>query len=323
MGVVISWGVALLTTYWVMKNQRTMNAGTTDTTKRSHRAALLALALMVVIWAYSWIVMKQVTRWTGPFDFVAMRFVLGTLVLFAVLVLRGQSLAPPPLGLTLAVGLCQTAAFQGLSQWALVSGGAGRVSMLAYTMPFWSVLFAWWLLHERPSARQWAGIALAVVGLVFVIAPWHAMGSWRSTLLAVVSGCLWGLGTVLTKRMFQVHRPSALSFTAWQMALGSVFLVVVAWLVPQRATEWSAGMVLSLLYAAVLASSLAWVLWFLIIDRLPTTVASLSSLCVPITAILMAWAFLGERPDADEGMGIALIVLGLVAVSGIGARRRV
>lgn len=305
-----------------MQKQKTAKADAVNPMRRSRRAALLALALMVVIWAYSWIVMKQVTRWAGPFDFAALRFGLGALVLFAVLVLRRQPLAPPPLGLTLAVGLCQTAAFQGLSQWALVTGGAGRVSMLAYTMPFWSVLFAWWVLSERPSARQWAGIALAVTGLVFVIAPWQALGSGQSTLLAVASGCLWGLGTVLTKRMFQLHHPSALSFTAWQMALGAVFLAVVAWLVPQRAIEWTTGMVLGLLYAAVLASSLAWVLWFLIIDRLPTTVASLSSLCVPITAILMAWAFLGERPDAAEGAGIALIVLGLLAVSGIGTRRK-
>lgn len=289
---------------------------------KSPRVALLALAVMVVIWAYSWIVMKQVTRYIGPFDFAALRFGLGSVVLFAVLVLRGLPLAPPPLGLTVAVGLCQTAAFQGLSQWALVSGGAGRVSVLAYTMPFWSVLFAWWVLRERPSARQWAGIALAVAGLVFVIEPWHPLGSWQSTLLAVVSGGLWGLGTVLTKRMFQRHHPSALSFTAWQMLLGSVFLAVAAWLVPQRAIEWAPGMIFGLVYAAVLASSLAWVLWFFIIDRLPTTVASLSSLSVPITAILMAWALLGERPDASEGTGIALIILGLLVVSGIGARAR-
>lgn len=288
----------------------------------SSRSAMLALVVMVLIWAYSWIVMKQVTRWAGPFDFSALRFGLGSVVLFAVLVLRGQSLKPPPLGLTLAVGVCQTAAFQGLSQWALVSGGAGRVSVLAYTMPFWSVLFAWWLLRERPGRRQWAGIALAVVGLVFVIEPWHALGSGLSTLLAVVSGCLWGLGTVLTKRMFQLHQPSALSFTAWQMLLGSVFLAAVAWLVPQRAIEWSSGMIFGLLYASVLASSLAWVLWFRIINRLPATVASLSSLCVPVTAILMAWAFLGERPDAAEGAGIVLIVLGLLIVSGAGMRRK-
>lgn len=292
------------------------------TRSKSPHAALLAMTVVVVLWGYSWIVMKQVTRYAGAFDFVALRFGLGTVVLFGVLLALRQPLRPPPLSLTVAVGVCQTAAFQGLSQWALESGGAGRVSVLAYTMPFWSVLFAWWVLRERPRRHQWLGIALAVIGLALVIEPWHGLGSWQSTLLAVTSGCLWGLGTVLTKRMFQLHRPPALSFTAWQMLVGSVLLAVLAWIVPQRPIDWAPAMVFGLLYAAVLASSLAWVLWFFVIDRLPATVASLSSLCVPVTAILMAWALLGERPDLVEGAGIVLIVLGLLTTSGIVTRTR-
>lgn len=290
-------------------------------TDNPRRAALLALAVMVLVWGYSWIVMKQMMRYIGPFDFSVLRFGIGAAVLFLVLLLRGESLRPPPLKETMVVGLCQTAAFQGLSQWALVSGGAGRVSLLTYTMPFWSVLFAWWVLRERPSRRQWLGIALAVVGLVCVIEPWERLGSWQSTALAVTSGCFWGMGTVLSKRMFVRHHPSPLSFTAWQMFFGALILAVVAWLVPSRSIAWGPELVAGLLYAAVLASSLAWVLWAFIVDSLPATVASLSSLCVPITAIVMAWVLLHERPDAMEGLGIVLIVSGLLAISGIGARR--
>jgi drug/metabolite transporter (DMT)-like permease len=73
-----------------------------------------------------------------------------------------------------------------------------------------------------------------------------------------------------------------------------------------------------LAYSVLLASSLAWLLWFLVIRRLPATVAGLSSLAVPVTAVLMAWAILRERPDVMEGVGIALIVCGLMAVSGLG-----
>ena len=54
------------------------------------RGALWALAAMVLIWAYSWIVMKQVLRYAGPFDFAAMRYLGGAVVLFALLLLRGQ-----------------------------------------------------------------------------------------------------------------------------------------------------------------------------------------------------------------------------------------
>lgn len=288
----------------------------------ANRSALLALALavMVLVWAYSWIVMKQMLRYVGPFDFVALRYFGGSLVLLAALALRGESLRPPPLRLTLATGLFQTTGFQALAQWALVTGGAGRVSLLSYTMPFWAVLLAWWVLRERPSRRQWLGVALAAAGLLAVVEPWQGLGGMHSTVLAILGGASWATGTVLSKRMFELHAPSPLAFTAWQMLLGSLLLAAIALVVPSRPIEWAPAFIAGLAYCVLLASSLAWVLWLFVLKSLPTTVASLSSLAVPVTAILMAWALLDERPDAAETIGIALILLGLWAVSG-GARK--
>lgn len=288
----------------------------------ANRSALLALALavMVLVWAYSWIVMKQMLRYVGPFDFVALRYFGGSLVLLAALALRGESLRPPPLRLTLATGLFQTTGFQALAQWALVTGGAGRVSLLSYTMPFWAVLLAWWVLRERPSRRQWLGVALAAAGLLAVVEPWRGLGGMHSTVLAILGGASWATGTVLSKRMFELHAPSPLAFTAWQMLLGSLLLAAIALVVPSPPIEWAPAFIAGLAYCVLLASSLAWVLWLFVLKSLPTTVASLSSLAVPVTAILMAWALLDERPDAAETIGIALILLGLWAVSG-GARK--
>lgn len=286
----------------------------------ANRSALLALAVMVLVWAYSWIVMKQMLRYVGPFDFVALRYFGGSLVLLAALALRGESLRPPPLRLTLATGLFQTTGFQALAQWALVTGGAGRVSLLSYTMPFWAVLLAWWVLRERPSRRQWLGVALAAAGLLAVVEPWRGLGGMHSTVLAILGGASWATGTVLSKRMFELHAPSPLAFTAWQMLLGSLLLAAIALVVPSPPIEWAPAFIAGLAYCVLLASSLAWVLWLFVLKSLPTTVASLSSLAVPVTAILMAWALLDERPDAAETIGIALILLGLWAVSG-GARK--
>jgi drug/metabolite transporter (DMT)-like permease len=279
------------------------------------RGALWALVAMVLIWAYSWIVMKQVLRYVGPFDFAAMRYLGGAVVLFSALVLRGESLNAPPLKLTILIGLCQTTAFQALTQWALVDGGAGRVSLLAYTMPFWVVLMAWLILSERPSSRQWLGLALAAVGLLCVIEPWRGLGNVHSTLLAIGGGAAWGFGTVLSKRMFERHAPSPLAFTAWQMLFGALALCVIALLVPSRPIAWTPAFIAGLAYSVLLASSLAWLLWLLVIQRLPATVAGLTSLAVPVVAVLMAWLILHEKPDAMEGFGIVLIVCGLVAVS--------
>lgn len=280
------------------------------------------MLVTILIWAYSWIVMKQVLQHAGPFQFAALRYVLGALVLFAVLLVTRQSLRPPTLLLTALIGLCQTAAFQGLGQWALVEGGAGRIALLAYTMPFWAVLLAWVVLREKPSSRHWAGIGLAAIGLVCIIEPWRNMGSTVSTLLAIAAGAAWAMGTVLSKRMFQRHAPSPLNLTAWQMLFGALALCVLALLTPQRPISWSWSFIGGLAYSVVLASSMAWGLWLIVLQRLPTAVASLSSLGVPIVSVLLAWAILHERPTMMEGVGIVFVLLGLMAVSGLRFRRR-
>jgi len=289
----------------------------------SHRrGALAALTVTILIWAYSWVVMKQVLAYAGPFHFAALRYLLGAAVLFAALLLTRQSLQPPPFLPTLLIGLCQTAAFQGLEQWALLDGGAGHVALLAYTMPFWAVPLAWLMLGDRPTARHWAGIGLAAIGLTCIIEPWHDLGSTLSTTLAISGGFAWAAGTVLSKRMFRRHSPSVLNLTAWQMLLGGMTLGLLALAVPERAIEWNLAFVAGLAYSVVLASSLAWWLWSIVLQRLPTTVASVSSLGVPIVSVLLAWMILHEQPSMMEMAGIVFVLLGLLAVSGVGARRR-
>jgi len=281
----------------------------------ARRKALFVLLLPILIWSYNWIVMKRVLTWIGPFDFSAMRFVFGALVLFALMLARGASLKPPPLMQTILIGVTQTAGFQALVQWALVDGGAGRTALLAYTMPFWVVPLAWWLLADRPGVRQWLSIGVAAVGLVFVLEPWHGVGGARSAALAIGGGLCWAIGTVLSKRLFLRGGVNALSLTTWQMAFGAIALTLLALATHDAPIRWSNGLVVALVYNAVIASGLAWLLWSWVVERLPANVVGVSSLAVPIAGIALAWALLGEQPSAMEAIGIVLIVVALVVVN--------
>lgn len=280
-----------------------------------HRGALAALALITAVWSYNWIVMKQALAYSGPFEFSALRYLFGTLVLFALLLARRESLRPPPLLPTALIGLAQTTGFQLLVQSALVEGGAGRTALLAYTMPFWVVLLGWLLYAERPSSRLWIGLGIAAAGLVLVLEPWLGLGGAKSSLLALGGGLAWACGVIWTKRLFQRGGIGALSLTAWQMAIGTLGVVVVALLVPERPIEWSGWFIAALVYNAVLASGLAWLLWSLVVERLPANIAGLSSLVIPIAGIGLAWWLLGERPSATEAAGIVLIAAALALVS--------
>lgn len=279
------------------------------------RGALLVLLLPILIWSYNWIVMKQVLAWIGPFDFSALRFAIGVLVLFALMLVRGESLKPPPLGQVVLIGLAQTAGFQALVQWALVDGGAGRTALLAYTMPFWVVPLAWWLLADRPGPRQWLSLGVAALGLLFVLEPWRGLGGAGSAALAIGGGLCWALGTVLSKRLFQRGGISALSLTTWQMAFGALFLILLALATQEKPVAWSNYLIGALAYNAVLASGAAWLLWSWVVERLPAGVVGLSSLSVPIAGIAFAWMLLGERPSPSEWIGIALIAAALAIVN--------
>jgi drug/metabolite transporter (DMT)-like permease len=281
----------------------------------AQRSALLALVVLSAIWSYNWIVMKQVLRYSGPFDFAAWRYALGTVVLFASLRLRGVSLRPPPLAPVVLIGLAQTMGFQALVQWALVDGGAGKTALFAYTMPFWAMPIAWLVLHERPSRGQLASLAVALAGLVLVIAPWDGLDELGSAGLAIGGGVWWAIGMVLTKREFARGGIGLLSLTAWQMLAGTIGLVAIAAFTDERPLEWNGYFLAALAYNAVLSSGLAWLLWSYIVERLPTAVAGLSSLVVPILGVLLAWMLLGEAPSLPEAAGIVLIGAALIAVT--------
>lgn len=284
--------------------------------------AAAVLLLLSVIWGYNWVVMKKVMRDVDPFDFSALRTFLGALSLFVVLALRRRPLRPVALGGTLWLGLLQTAAFTGLIQWALVSGGAGKTAVLVYTMPFWLLMLARTFLGERMRGSQWVAVGLAFVGLVLIVEPWTLRGDLQSTLLAVLAGLVWAASAVWAKRLRGNVQVDLLSLTAWQMLLGSLVLCVIAWLLPSEPPRITPYFIGALVYNALFATGLAWLMWLFILDRLPAGLAGLSSLVIPAVGVLSGWIELGERPSTMESWGMVCIAAALVAISAVAMRGR-
>lgn len=284
---------------------------------KSNPLAISGLIVLTLIWSYSWIFMKQVTGYVGAFDFTALRCIFGTLVLFLVLLVRGRGLRPTPFKFTFAIALLQTCGMIGLAQWALVSGGAGKVAILTYTMPFWVVILAALLLGERLRRLQYAAIGIAAIGLVLVMQPWQLdFSAMKSALLAILSGVSWGASAIVAKRMYTRHPGiDLLSLTAWQMLYAALVMSLVAWLVPQPEIDWQPIVFWALAYSAILATALAWSLWLFVLKNLPASIASLSTLAVPVCGVLFSWWLLGENPGPVEGVGIVLIILALAVVS--------
>jgi len=277
----------------------------------SNAGPLAAFALMALLWGYNWVVMKVAMKFCGPLDFAALRGALGVLLLFGTLFVMRVPLAPRHVAKTVWLGLFQTTGFVGLISWSLATGAAGKSAVLAYTMPFWVILFGWPFLPERLRGWQWLSLALALVGLVFVLEIWNSSASFTSSMLALAAGASWGVSVILFKRIPVSTHDELLSLTMWQMLYGCIPLIGAAWLVPERAIEWTWPFIAALSYNAVGGMAIATLLWLYILYRLPATISSLSSLIVPIIGVLAAWIQLGERPSLIEGLGMILILAGL------------
>ncbi|MEI6450918.1 MAG: DMT family transporter, partial [Actinomycetes bacterium] len=141
------------------------------TATRNRDLGAAALILLALIWGYNWVVMKIGLGYADPFAFAALRTFLGALSLFLLLIVLRRSLRPRAVGFTIVIGLLQTTGFVGLLIWALQSGGAGKTSVLTYTMPFWLLLLAWAFLGERLRGTQWLAVGLALAGLLLVLSP--------------------------------------------------------------------------------------------------------------------------------------------------------
>ena len=81
--------------------------------------------------------------------------------------------------------------------------------------------------------------------------------------------------------------------------------------------------VLAVLYNGLLGTGFAYILWFAIIERLPTATASLGSLSTPVVGIISSMLMLGERPTTEDMIGFALIFAAAACVLTQPARRTV
>lgn len=286
------------------------------------RGPAVALALLTVIWGYNWVVMKVALADATPLTFAALRSALAAVALFVVLKLLRQPIAPRRGRALVALGLLQTSGFVGFVALALADGAAGKSAVLAYTMPFWTLVLAGLALGERVRGMQWLAVALAAAGLVGIVDPWHAAVVTGDTLFALAAAWSWAGANIVVKRM-NLDGSELLNVSAWQMGIGAIGLCALAVFVggADESVRWTLPFALALAYNVVLATALAWMLWLYALNRLSAGAAGLASLGAPVCAIAAAWLQLGERPSPAEAIGMALILGALTVLSLVGWRR--
>lgn len=283
--------------------------------QKSHMHAAFAFVIMSAIWGYNWVVMKNVTPFVDPFDFSALRNILGSVSLFMAAWILKRPIRVLSLRKVVLLGLIQTATFTALIQWALVAGGAGKTAVLVYTMPFWLIPLSYIFLEERIRGAQWIATITAAIGLITYLEPWHVHSSPQSTLLAIGAGIAWAVSTVLAKKIRAEFNFDLLALTAWQMLFGGLALAIIALLFSERPIIATPYFYYALVFNALMATALAWLLWLYVIEHMPASLAGLSSLGIPAIGVFSGWIELGEIPTQGELIGMFIINLALLTLA--------
>ena len=279
---------------------------------------MLALIALSLIWGYNWVVMKECLKYSGVYDFAALRTGIGAAGLFVLLIWKRRPLRPKAIGMTILLGFLGTTLCIGLVTLALATGGVGKTAILVYIMPFWVLLMAWPILSERIRGIQWVPVVLAIAGLTIILEPWQLRSTFISKLFAVLAGVAWALSTIVTKIMTRKDAFDLISLTAWQMMLGALPLIVLAMAVPERPVQWTPYFITGLLFCSVISQGLALLLWFFILSELPAGIASMGTLATPVIGTIAASIELGERPSIPEAWGMLLILTALSILSVLG-----
>ncbi len=278
----------------------------------------IALVVLTMIWGVTWVIVKQGLSMAPPFAFAAERCFFGAIAVGVILKLMGKPIRLRGLGPTMGIAFAQVSCFMAFQSWALTEGGAGKTAVLIFTMPIWTLLMAWPILGERVRGTQWLAAASTLGGLLLIIKPWNFDGGLFGKFLGVMAAMSWAVGTIIVKRYRSQLPEDLLELTFWQMILGSVPLIVLATIVPERATQWSLQYVGILAFVSVISLSFCWLLWMYILDRLPAWEAGLSVLGTPVVAILSSRWIMDESFSLIEISGILLIACGLALLSFLG-----
>jgi drug/metabolite transporter (DMT)-like permease len=273
----------------------------------TRRQADLLLLAATAVWGVSFVVVKQAIALATPLAFVALRFALAAVVLtplagigtrFARDELAAGGLLTALLAIgfaTQAVGLVHTTPTRSAFIVALSSVLAPGVAFLA--------------LRQRQRPLLLAALVVAAVGLYWITAPTQG-GLNRGDLWTLVTAVVFGAQIVAVAEL--AGRFDARRLVWLQMAGTAVVVGALAPLLEAPAVQWSPGFVAALVYAAVVATALAFI-WQMRAQRVMSSARAALLFCFePVFAALASWVWLGERLSPTQWVGGALILGGMV-----------
>ncbi|MBK7451653.1 MAG: EamA family transporter [Anaerolineales bacterium] len=287
-------------------------------------AGLVSGLTAASIWGGMYVVSKVVLEVIPPFTLLLLRLIMGAIVLGIVIYFRNRKTgAVSPMTKeffwrSFLVGFVGYGISLGFQFVGTKLSTASNGSLVTSATPAFVLLFAPFLLGEKPTARGVIALILSTLGVLAVIDPRTAELSpslfWGNMSL-LAAALTWALYSVLVRKVSQTQDlltsstimllggiPSSLAFSVWEMN-------------SQGVGEITLGIIGGLLFLGIISTAIAMFLWNYAFAELPAAVASLTFFAQPVVGTLLGWFFLSEQITSLFIVGGILIGVGIIIAS--------
>ena len=280
------------------------------------------LVVLSVIWGSAFMLVKVALEDVPPLTLVAGRVTTAFLFLGAILVISGRTL---PRSRDAWFAFTFLAIVNNVFPFTLLTWGQQHIdsalaAILVATMPLSTVVLAHVWINERLTLDRALGVLVGFGGVFLLIGGDLQDITGSSTLgqLAIVGGVVgYSTGTVFARRYLVNADPDVTA--AGQTLVAFVLMIPIA-LAVDTPFDLSVSVKTGLAWAAlgVLATAVAYLIFFRLLRQISATQASMVSYLIPITAVLLGVLVLDESFEASRILGLAVIIFGVWVVNGGG-----
>ena len=193
---------------------------------------------------------------------------------------------------------------------------SAAVLLVQTEVPF-GVIFAYFMLKEKPTIRALVGISIAFVGVYILTGSPNLNGKFIGAALTVTGAGIWALGQVLVKPLSKEINPLAL--VAWLALFSGPILITLSAIFDGNTINYfktaSLDSWIIAIYLGFIMQPISYGCFYYVLKNNPLyKVLPIVTMGIPLTGLLAAILLLGEEPTKELFIGGAIILIGVIMI---------
>jgi drug/metabolite transporter (DMT)-like permease len=298
-------------------------------TRRPTWKTLLAFAIIYFVWGSTFLAIRIGVHEVPPLLFAAMRFLVAGLVLYGVMIARGER--SPSRREWMSACLLAVLIFvvdYGLLFWAEQRVPSGAAAVMMATIPvFIAISEILFLRTQRLTLRLALALVIGIGGVAVLMSHSLNLGGEpidRAGAVALIIGSMsWSAASVLTRKL--ELPPSKVMSSGAQMLVGGVMLTFTAAALGEfhnfHPSTVSRGAWLSLLYLIVAGSIIGFTAYVWLIHHESPTKVGTYAYVNPVVAVVLGYFLGGESLGLRTILGTLFVLISVVMITTTRAKK--